>query len=87
MSATLRPVAESERIELFVLVSESFYPLYSFLFGLGFAVRLASARAKGSGSSLLYFRRLLVLFLIGTLHTVLIWDGDIRCRIRSSDSR
>jgi uncharacterized protein len=113
MSATLRPVAESERIELFdalrgfallgillvnfwgpagtrfaqldsfvsgaldVLVSGSFYPLYSFLFGLGFAVQLASARAKGSGSSLLFFRRLLVLFLIGTVHEVLIWNGDI----------
>jgi uncharacterized protein len=60
-----------------VLVSNSFYPLYSFLFGLGFAVQLARAKRRGSGSTLLYFRRMLALFLIGTVHVVLIWRGDI----------
>lgn len=58
-----------------LLVWSSFYPLYSFLFGLGFAVQLL--RAQGRGTVHLFLRRLLGLFLIGTFHAVLIWDGDI----------
>lgn len=59
------------------LVAGSFYPLFSFLFGLGFAVQLARAQEKGSAIVPLYFRRMLVLFLIGAVHAVLIWEGDI----------
>ena len=58
-----------------LLVTESFYPLFSFLFGLGLALQLT--RARGAGLVHLYLRRLLVLFLIGTVHSLLIWDGDI----------
>lgn len=60
-----------------VLVSGSFYPLFSFLFGLGFAVQLLRARERGAGVVRIYLRRMLALFLIGTFHAVLIWDGDI----------
>jgi uncharacterized protein len=65
---------------LAALISESFYPLFSFLFGLGFAMQLARAGSRGSGASLLYLRRMLVLFLIGTVHATLIWAGDILVR-------
>lgn len=65
---------------LAALVSESFYPLFSFLFGLGFAVQLARARSRGVGVSRLYIRRMLVLFLIGTVHSIFIWGGDILVR-------
>ena len=58
-----------------LLVSDSFYPLFSFLFGLGLALQLH--RARGAGLAHLSLRRLLVLFLIGTGHALLIWDGDI----------
>lgn len=61
-------------------VSESFYPLYSFLFGLGFAVQLARARSRGTGITRLYVRRMLILFVIGTVHSVFIWEGDILVR-------
>jgi uncharacterized protein len=60
-----------------LLVSGSFYPLFSFLFGLGFAVQFIRAERGGRGASLLFFRRLLAMFLIGTAHAVLIWPGDI----------
>jgi uncharacterized protein len=60
-----------------ILVSSSFYPLFSFLFGLGFAVQLLRARERGTGVVRLYVRRLLALFLIGTFHAVVIWNGDI----------
>lgn len=63
---------------LIILVSASFYPLFSFLFGLGFAIQLIRARERQKGAVWhLYLRRLLVLFLIGSAHAVLIWRGDI----------
>jgi uncharacterized protein len=58
-------------------VSGSFYPLFSFLFGVGFGVQLLRARERGRGVALLYLRRMLVLFLIGTVHAIAIYPGDI----------
>ncbi len=66
-------VAEAQRL----LVSGSFYPLFSFLFGLGLGIQLVRAADRRRGVALLYARRLLALFLIGTLHSVLLWNGDI----------
>jgi uncharacterized protein len=58
-------------------VQGSFYPFFAFLFGVGFGVQLLRARERGSGVALLYLRRMLVLFLIGTVHAVAIYPGDI----------
>jgi uncharacterized protein len=55
----------------------SFYPLFAFLFGVGFGVQLLRARERGSGVALLYLRRMLLLFLIGTVHAIAIYPGDI----------
>lgn len=60
-----------------IAVSSSFYPLFSFLFGLGFAVQLVRARERGAGVVTVYLRRMLALFLIGSFHAVVIWPGDI----------
>jgi len=57
-----------------------FYTLYSFLFGLGFAVQLLRAEARGARIVPVYLRRLLALLAIGLAHTVFIWDGDILAR-------
>lgn len=65
----------NEGLEIFV--SSSFYPLFSFLFGLGFALQLLRARERGAAVVQLYVRRLLALFLIGSFHAVVIWNGDI----------
>jgi uncharacterized protein len=54
-----------------------FYLLFSFLFGVGFAVQMRSAEAKGRPFVGVYLRRLGVLLLIGLAHATLIWDGDI----------
>jgi uncharacterized protein len=62
---------------LSALVAGSFYPLFSFLFGMGLGVQLLRARQRGQNVALIYFRRLVVLFLIGTAHAVLVWGGDI----------
>lgn len=53
-----------------------FYIIFSFLFGLGFSVQLARAEAKGNDILSFYPRRLLWLFVMGFLHS-LIWWGDV----------
>lgn len=54
-----------------------FYSIFSFLFGLGFAVQLNRAERKGSDIKSFYPRRLWFLFGFGVLHAVLFWYGDI----------
>ncbi|MFN6946536.1 MAG: DUF418 domain-containing protein [Cytophagaceae bacterium] len=53
-----------------------FYSLFSFLFGLGFAVQLSRVAEKGQAFLPVYLRRLGLLFIFGLLHTF-IWHGDI----------
>lgn len=54
-----------------------FYPLFSLLFGLGFAIQLERAYARGGSVVPVYMRRLLVLLAFGVLHGTFIWAGDI----------
>ncbi|PON00546.1 hypothetical protein BJH90_12030 [Bacillus halotolerans] len=51
--------------------------LFSFLFGFGMVVMMERALSKGKRFVPLYIRRLLALFIFGTIHAFLIWDGDI----------
>jgi len=50
--------------------------LFSFLFGLSFALQLLGAEERGSKFAPIYLRRLIILFVIGAMHA-LIYDGDI----------
>lgn len=54
-----------------------FYILFSFLFGLGFALQLLRGDARGINPVPVYRRRLFVLMAIGAVHAFLIWMGDI----------
>jgi len=54
-----------------------FYPLFSFLFGWGAAIQMRRAAERDEPFVRLYVRRLAVLLLIGLVHAVLIWEGDI----------
>ena len=58
-------------------VSSKFWPMFSLLFGMGFAVMLQRARAKGSAFVATYARRTAALAAFGLLHGVLLWPGDI----------
>ena len=60
-----------------VLGEGKFYPLFSILFGAGFALMLERARAGGAPFWGLYLRRLVVLFVFGLAHILLVWSGDI----------
>ena len=54
-----------------------FYLLFSFLFGVGFAVQMQRMQQSGRPFLRLYLQRLSVLLLIGLTHSILVWDGDI----------
>ncbi|MDP7978386.1 DUF418 domain-containing protein [Bacillus sp. WLY-B-L8] len=60
-----------------LFVQTKFYTIFSFLFGLGFYIFMKRAEEKTPHPKLLFIRRLLILFLFGFLHYVLLWDGDI----------
>jgi uncharacterized protein len=54
-----------------------FYSLFSLLFGIGMAIQMGRAQAKGVRFVPLYARRMAVLFAFGLFHAYLIWIGDI----------
>ncbi|MCY0995842.1 DUF418 domain-containing protein [Myxococcus sp. MISCRS1] len=60
-----------------ILVGGRFITIFSFLFGLGFAVQMGRADARGSDITRLYIRRLVVMLALGLSHLYLIWYGDI----------
>lgn len=51
--------------------------LFSYLFGLGFALFLDRATARGVDGTILYVRRLTFLLVFGAAHFLLLWAGDI----------
>ena len=60
-----------------IVVEGKFYALFSLLFGIGFAVFVQRAQARGADAVRLFRRRLTGLLLIGLAHTLLIRFGDI----------
>jgi uncharacterized protein len=60
-----------------IFAEGKFYALFSFLFGLGAAIQMERASARGVSFAGRYSRRLLVLLGIGLVHAFLIWEGDI----------
>jgi uncharacterized protein len=54
-----------------------FISIFSFLFGMGFAMQMTRAEARGARFLGFYPRRLLALALFGLIHGLLIWSGDI----------
>jgi uncharacterized protein len=53
------------------------YPLFSMMFGAGLAYQLAAAARAGKAFAPRYFRRMAALVVIGALHFVFFWIGDI----------
>ena len=58
-------------------VQGKFYSLFSLLFGTGFSIILVRNEQKGINPLKIFYRRLLVLLLIGAGHLFLLWEGDI----------
>jgi uncharacterized protein len=53
------------------LADGKFWTLFSVLFGIGFAMQLERATARGATFAPVYLRRLLILFLLGLAHALL----------------
>lgn len=71
---SLQPTATADSIVRFLqymLVDGKFYTIFSLLFGIGFALFL-SRHSRGR-----FIRRMVLLLLIGALHLLFIWSGDI----------
>jgi uncharacterized protein len=60
-----------------VLAEGKFYPIFSMLFGAGFALMAERARDRQAAFGGVYARRLLLLAAFGLAHMVLVWAGDI----------
>jgi len=58
-------------------IQGKFISIFSFLFGMGFAIQMSRAEAKGVKFLSFYPRRLLALAMFGLIHGILIWGGDI----------
>ena len=58
-------------------IQGKFISIFSFLFGMGFAMQMTRAEARGARFMGFYPRRLLALALFGLIHGILIWAGDI----------
>ena len=54
-------------------VDGKFYTLFSLLFGIGFSIQIANA----GGKLRTFYRRMVVLLLIGLIHLFFLWSGDI----------
>lgn len=65
------------RYLLSVFIDGKFYTLFSLLFGIGFSIIIGNAARKGINGFLIFYRRMLVLLLIGFLHLMFVWSGDI----------
>lgn len=53
------------------------YPLFAMMFGAGLAWQLAAAERAGVDGSARYFRRIAALIVLGLLHFIFFWYGDI----------
>ena len=72
---TATEVSDQISILIYNLFFEAkLFPIFSFLFGYGFALQLQS---KAGQDSTLFLKRLLGLVIFGILHNVLFFNGDI----------
>lgn len=58
-------------------IQGKFITIFSFLFGMGFAIQFSRAEARGARFLGFYPRRLVALAILGLIHGILIWGGDI----------
>ena len=54
-----------------------FFPIFSFLFGLGISMQALKRIEENKNSSTFFFRRMLGLFIMGALHVLFLWSGDV----------
>lgn len=61
----------------YFLIDGKFYTLFSLLFGIGFSILLDNCQKSGRNGNRVFYRRMSILAVIGLLHLVMLWAGDI----------
>jgi uncharacterized protein len=61
----------------FTLIDGKFYSIFSLLFGIGCAIQFNKLKAYDKSFETFFRRRMFWLLIIGLIHLVLIWLGDI----------
>jgi len=61
----------------YIFIEGKFYSLFSLLFGIGFSIIITNMAQKNQNGSLFFYRRMLILTIIGFLHLIFLWAGDI----------
>ena len=61
----------------YVFIDGKFYTIFSLLFGIGFSIFLSNVLKKNKHGFRLFYRRMVVLFIIGLFHLLCLWAGDI----------
>ena len=61
----------------YIFIDGKFYTLFSLLFGIGFFIIISNIAKKNQGGLAVFYRRMLILVIIGTLHLFFLWAGDI----------
>ncbi len=59
------------------LISKKFITIFSMLFGFGFYIQFSRARDKAIDFNRYFLKRMGLLFLIGCIHSFVLWNGDI----------
>lgn len=79
-AATGMPTACIDRIVRYlqyIFIDGKFYTLFSILFGIGFSIIISNAMRKQVNGFAIFYRRMVILLLIGFLHLMFLWSGDI----------
>lgn len=74
------PTAAIDRVVRFLqylFIDGKFYTLFSLLFGIGFSIIISHAAERGADGLRIFYRRMIILVLIGCTHLMLVWSGDI----------
>lgn len=59
------------------LISKKFITIFSMLFGFGFFIQFSRAKEKVTNFKSYFLIRMGLLFLIGCIHSFVLWNGDI----------
>jgi uncharacterized protein len=70
-------VNESSLFIIDTFFHSKFFPIFSFLFGIGIALQIERLKEKGHKQLFFFAKRFGSLFLFGIFHMLFIWSGDI----------
>ena len=61
----------------YIFIDGKFYSLFSLLFGIGFSIIVSKIAQKYQNGFTVFYRRMCILAIIGFVHLLCLWAGDI----------